>query len=110
MNTNLSTTPTWVGGERKPFEKINFSIPLFRRDGRWLPATLRDSKNKRLLPFSHSLAELAHTSPEAGRCAALESQATDIYQLARPVIGQGESDFRRKIVTSGGSHHAEEEK
>ena len=71
---------------------------------------LRDSKNKRLLPFSHSLAELAHTSPEAGRCAALESQATDIYQLARPVIGQGESDFRRKIVTSGGSHHAEEEK
>ena len=71
---------------------------------------LRDSKNKRRLPFSHSLAELAHTSPEAGRCAALESQATDIYQLARPVIGQGESDFRRKIVTSGGSHHAEEEK
>ena len=53
-----------------------------------------------------SLAELAHTSPTAGRCAALESQATDIYQLARPVIGQGESDFRRKITISGGTHHA----
>ena len=52
------------------------------------------------------LAELAHTSPTAGRCAALESQATDIYQLARPVIGQGESDFRRKITISGGTHHA----
>ena len=67
---------------------------------------LKDSKEKRLLPFSHSLAELAHTSPTAGRCAALESQATDIYQLARPVIGQGESDFRRKITISGGTHHA----
>lgn len=59
---------------------------------------LRDSKSKRLLPFSHSLAELAQTSPAAGHCAALESQATDIYQLARPVIGKGESDFRRRIM------------
>lgn len=59
---------------------------------------LRDSKQKRLLPFSHSLAELAHTSQEAGRCAALESQATDIYQLSRKKIGQGESDFRRRIT------------
>lgn len=59
---------------------------------------LRDSKSKRLLPFSHSLAELAHTSPEAGRCAALESQSTDVYQLARRIIGQGESDFRRRIT------------
>ena len=67
---------------------------------------LKDSKEKRLLPFSHSLAELAHTSPTAGRCAALESQATDIYQLARPVIGQGESDFRRKITISGDTHPA----
>ena len=67
---------------------------------------LKDSKEKRLLPFSHSLAELAHTSPTAGRCAALESQATDIYQLSRPGIGQGESDFRRKITISGGTHHA----
>ncbi len=57
---------------------------------------LRESKRMRRLPFSHSLAELAHTSPEAGRCAALESQSTDIYQLSRAVIGQGESDFRRR--------------
>jgi predicted nucleotidyltransferase len=61
---------------------------------------LRDSKNKRLLPFSHSLAELARTSRSAGRCAALESQSTDIYQLSRSVIGKGESDFRRKITIS----------
>lgn len=61
---------------------------------------LRDSKQKRLLPFSHSLAELAHTSREAGRCAALESQSTDIYQLSRQVIGKGESDFRRRITLS----------
>lgn len=59
---------------------------------------LRLSKRTRKLPFSHSLAELAQTSPEAGRCAALESQATDIYQLSRAVIGKGESDFRRRTA------------
>ena len=64
---------------------------------------LRDSKSKRLLPFSHSLAELAHTGAAAGRCAALESQSTDIYQLARREIGKGESDFRRRIALSPGS-------
>lgn len=57
---------------------------------------LHDSKSTRLLPFSHSLADLAQTSRDAGRCAALESQSTDIYQLSREVIGQGESDFRRR--------------
>ncbi len=59
---------------------------------------LRESKRTRRLPFSHSLAELAQTSPEAGRCAALESQSTDIYQLSRMVIGKGESDFRRRTA------------
>lgn len=69
---------------------------------------LRDSKSKRLLPFSHSLAELAQTSKEAGRCAALESQSTDIYQLARPIIGQGESDFRRRMIPSKSAAHQHE--
>lgn len=59
---------------------------------------LRESKTTRRLPFSHSLAELAQTSTDAGRCAALESQSTDIYQLSRKVIGKGESDFRRHIT------------
>ncbi len=58
---------------------------------------LRESKHTRTLPFSHSLAELAQVSSDAGRCAALESQATDIYQLARQIIGKGESDFRRRM-------------
>lgn len=57
---------------------------------------LRESKQNRQLPFSHSLAELSHTSREAARCAALESRSTDIYQLSRAVVGQGESDFRRR--------------
>lgn len=59
---------------------------------------LRESKSMRTIPFSHSLAELAETSADAGRCAALESQSTDIYQLSRKKIGQGESDFRRHIT------------
>ena len=59
---------------------------------------LRESKSMRTIPFSHSLAELAETSADAGRCAALESQSTDIYQLSRKEIGQGESDFRRHIT------------
>lgn len=59
---------------------------------------LREAKATRMLPFSHSLAKLAQTSADAGRCAALESQATDIYQLSRQVIGKGESDFRRRVT------------
>lgn len=68
-------------------------ILAFNETGRQV---LRESKQTRRLPFSHSLADLAHTSREAGRCAALESQSTDVYQLSRAVIGQGESDFRRR--------------
>ena len=88
-------------------EELDGPLPMSECHRVWVPA---ENSSCNLFITRHSLAELAHTSPEAGRCAALESQATDIYQLARPVIGQGESDFRRKIVTSGGSHHAEEEK
>lgn len=59
---------------------------------------LHDSKNRHLLPFSHSLAELSQSSADAYRCAQLDARATDIYQLSRPVIGQGETDFRRKTA------------
>lgn len=70
-------------------------ILAFNDKGRQI---LHQSKPLRLLPFSHSLAELAQTSRAAARCAALESQATDIYQLARKEIGIGESDFRRRVT------------
>lgn len=70
---------------------------------------LRESKRTRQLPFSNSLAELAQTNADAGRCAALESQSTDIYQLSRQVIGKGESDFRRHVTpvrrTTTGAEH-----
>ncbi len=70
-------------------------ILAFNETGRRI---LRESKRTRLLPVSHSLAELAQTSSDAGRCAALESQSTDIYQLSKRMIGRGESDFRRNMT------------
>ena len=70
-------------------------ILAFNETGRRI---LRDAKTTRTLPVSHSLAELAQTSADAGRCAALESQSTDIYQLSKRVIGKGESDFRRNMT------------
>lgn len=69
-------------------------ILAFNETGREI---LHGSKSTRTIPVSHSLAELAQTSPDAGRCAALESQSTDVYQLAMKEIGHGESDFRRNM-------------
>ncbi len=71
---------------------------------------LHEAKRVQTIPFSTSLAELAQAGTRAGRCAALESQATDIYQLACPVIGKGESDFRRRFQPENSSHRRDEKK
>lgn len=55
------------------------------------------SKGIRTLPFAQSLATLSAQNPAAMRSAALESRATDIYQLAIDSTGTAGTDFRRKI-------------
>jgi len=79
-------------------------ILAFNDTGRQI---LRASKAVRTIPVSHSLADLAQTSPEAGRCATLESQSTDIYQLSTRIVGKGESDFRRKMMPQTTSAYAQ---
>lgn len=70
-------------------------ILAFNDVGRYI---LKTAKDTRTLPFSNSAADLAHSSPQAGRCAALESQASDIFALSTQKCLKAEADFSKKIT------------